>query len=97
MIIKNFTMRDIDICCPDGRATVPMSKEGRDEEGNIVIIPGEADVSETILKAVADNAAVKWLFDNGELKAGGAEPEAEPAPATKTASKTAAPVTPPPA
>lgn len=86
MILQNFSQHDIGLCHYEiGSAIVPMGKEGKNEEGRDIIVPGEADVPDALMGALKDNPAVQFYFSSGKLVKGEAKNPASDSAALKAA------------
>lgn len=68
-ILKNSGMRDITLSHPEfDPVTIPMGVEGKNSEGDDVIIEGSTHVPNALLVALAGNQVIKHHFENGTLK-----------------------------
>jgi hypothetical protein len=67
MKVNNTSERDIHLSADGVSVVIPMGREGKDDEGRTVIIPGSADVPDDLLEALADNPVVKYYYQEGKL------------------------------
>lgn len=85
MKVNNTTERDIHLFVEGESVVIPMGREGKDEQGRTVVVPGSADVPDTLLEALADNPVVKYYFQEGKLVLGDNESVTEVDPALQQA------------
>jgi hypothetical protein len=91
MRILNNSEREITISANGNNYAIPMAVEGKDVEGNKVLIQGALDIPQEDLETVKDNKVVLYWFNEKMLEVGAEPATAEPATAEPA---TAEPVTP---
>lgn len=74
MIVKNHSTHDIGLSVPGSSFIIPMGREdGVDENNELIIVPGELEVPDSVMGELAANPVIKYYFDSGKLSVGEAE------------------------